>query len=171
MPQGSCLRPVLFSIYTNDLPEHLACNVVMYADDTQLLTCYRITDQDQAAEKLQSDLKAIEIWMELNHLKINAGKTQVITFDSHPQLRKIKTEMASSLCIGGATPNQLPFVTNLGVKMDAALSWQVHINQLCTKINAAMIQLAWAKHLIPRADLINATKSIRPFSLPKKSQL
>ena len=71
-------------------------------------------------------------------------KTQVITFGSHPQLWKTKTEMASSLCIGGATPNQLPFVTNLGVKMDAALSWQVHINQLFTKINAVLIQLAWA---------------------------
>jgi len=30
-------RPVLFSIYTNDLPQHINSKVVMYADDIQIL--------------------------------------------------------------------------------------------------------------------------------------
>ena len=160
VPQGSCLGPVLFSIYTNDLPQHLASKVVMYADDTQLIASYKLADQDYATKKLQSDLDTLELYMERNKLTINAAKTQVITFGSHPLLKKIERDMANDLRIGGTTPEQLPAVTNLGVHMDTSLTWQAHINELCAKMNASLIQLARAKHLIPKADLITAIQTI-----------
>jgi len=121
VPQGSCLGPVLFSIYTNDLPRHINSKVVMYADDTQL------DDQQSAATTLQSDLMGLELWMVKNHQTINTAKTQVITFGSRSQVKKVAADIANSLRIGQTTLKRINEVKNLGVGMDTSLSWQSHI--------------------------------------------
>ena len=35
-PQGSILRPALFLLYTNNLPDDIICSTAMNADDTTL---------------------------------------------------------------------------------------------------------------------------------------
>jgi len=72
----------------------------MYADDTQILASYQLDDQQSAATMLQFDLMALELWMVKNHLTINTAKTQVITFGSLPQLKKVAADNANSLRIG-----------------------------------------------------------------------
>ena len=42
VPQGSILGPTLFVLYTDDLPDDVICNILIYADDT---TFYSKCDQ------------------------------------------------------------------------------------------------------------------------------
>ena len=58
IPQGSCLGPLLFIIYINDLPQAvLDSNVSMYADDTSL--CYQSLDINKLTEVINNDLEKL----------------------------------------------------------------------------------------------------------------
>ena len=57
VPQDSILGPLLFLIYTNDLPETLVLNPELFADDTFLFSV--IFDKDLSAKNLNNDLNRI----------------------------------------------------------------------------------------------------------------
>ena len=74
VPQGSCLGPLLFLIYINDLPQTVqGSSVTMYADDTSL--CLQSQDLTQLNEAINSDLTKLETWLQGNKLSLNVAKT------------------------------------------------------------------------------------------------
>ena len=59
VPQGSVLAPLLFLLYVNDIPEHIECNISMFADDTKIYTAVKdIAD----SQRLQADLDSLAQW-------------------------------------------------------------------------------------------------------------
>ena len=74
VPQGSCLGPLLFLIYINDLPHAVQNSVVsMYADDTSL--CYQVSDTETLNEAINNHLIQLETWLKGNKLSLNVAKT------------------------------------------------------------------------------------------------
>ena len=83
--QGSILGPTLFLLYTNDLPDDVICNIAICADDTTLYSkCDQASDlwqQLELASELESDLRDTVGWGRKWLVDLNAGKTQLVSFD------------------------------------------------------------------------------------------
>ena len=85
VPQGLILGPALFLLYINDLPDHVICNIAIYADDTTLYSkCDQALDlwqQLKLASELASYVRDAVDWAKKWLVDFNAGKTQLVSFD------------------------------------------------------------------------------------------
>ena len=74
VPQGSILRPFLYLIFINDMPNVIKHGKIsMYADDT---TYVSDKDVNVISKKLTEDIRAITTWLRMNKLFLNIDKTK-----------------------------------------------------------------------------------------------
>ncbi|XP_063377522.1 uncharacterized protein LOC134664707 [Cydia fagiglandana] len=137
-PQGACISPLLYAVYTAELPhaaQHAHCE--MFADDTQLLLSFAPEDAAGAVRRLNEDLQRVWEWARDNALCLNPGKTNAIMFGARNSVRRVQS-LGLPVRLGGT---DIPFVDcarNLGLYMDSGLKFEKHIN---LKIKAAMYKL------------------------------
>ena len=81
--QGSALGPLLFTVFANDMSLYTDdALVVQYADDTQIMVSGRKCDLPVLISRMETNLALLDMWFRANALKVNASKTQLITFGS-----------------------------------------------------------------------------------------
>ena len=101
VPQGSILRPTLFLLYINDLPDDVICDIAIYADDTTLYSkCDQASDpwqQLELASELESHLRDTVDWGKKWLVDFNAGKTQLVSFDRSNNTGSIDLKMDGSV--------------------------------------------------------------------------
>ena len=133
VPQGSILGPLLFILFTNDMPHCLKhCNASMYADDS---TVYVIGKDVKLIESiLNADANNVFKWCSENKLYINVEKTKCMLLTT-PQKRASQTSTDLAVRINNkAVPNS-NCEQVLGMYIHCSLDWGEHVSYLCKCIN------------------------------------
>ncbi len=118
VPQGSCLGPLLFSIFTNDLPLVLKrARAVMYADDTTLYL--PATSIEKWSADLDEELQLVVKWVRNNKMVLNLTKTKSIVFGSNSKL-KLKPQL--NVSVKSVPIEQVEEIRLFGVILDQGSS-------------------------------------------------
>ena len=145
VPQGSILGPVLFTIYVNDLlsvPKR--CISASYVDDCKLYLSFSPAELSTSISALNEDLIRISQWCCKHSLVINPDKTKVRV----PQLLQKLSSFSIRLLDKELTP--VPVVKDLGVHLDAWLSYNEHITKTVSNCLLKLKQINRIKYLLDR---------------------
>ena len=152
VPQGSILGPVLFTIYVNDLlsvPKR--CISASYVDDCKLYLSFSPAELSTSISTLNEDLMRISQSCCKNSLLINLDKTKVLAVGV-PQLLQKLSPFSITLLDKDLTP--VPVVRDLGVHLDACLSYNEHITKTVSNCLLKLKQINRIKHLLDRKTLL-----------------
>ena len=95
LSMGSCLGPLLFSVYASKLFEVIKLylpNAHAFADDTQLYLSFNpdnSLNEAEAVHAMEQWFRAIRAWMQADKLKLNENKTEVMLIGTRQQLSKV----------------------------------------------------------------------------------
>ena len=129
VPQGSVLGPLLFLLYINNLPDHVKSQVRLFADDTAVyLTINNLND----CNTLQQDLNTLEQWEIKWEMRFNPSKCQVLN------ITRNKHKIKQNYILHGHILETLTSAKYLGVDLSEDLSFNTHINRICTTANRTL---------------------------------
>ena len=126
--QGSCLGPLLFLIYINDVTDALRsdCTCQLFADDLKLYSVANIADNNTLV--IQDSLDKLCRWSDLWQLTISHKKCLVISIGCHVNDDSFK--------LYDQTVQSVNTVRDLGVQFCSNLTFTSHINTIVAKAHA-----------------------------------
>ena len=129
VPQGSVLGPLLFLLFINDLPDNIASNTRLFADDC--IVYHTIRDHaDQ--EALQEDLVRLAEWEDKWGMEFHPQKCSTLS------VTRSRFPLRYPHKLKGHTLEVQDTTKYLGVDLQSTLSWKNHIDRITKKSNSML---------------------------------
>lgn len=135
VPQGSVLSPLLYSLYTSNIPRpRKGCKLGVFADDTVYVAT--APKYEQTVDLLQASLGDMQEWTSSDRTKLNASKSENVVFTN-------KQYVHSPLTLNGTPVPHVMRAKYLGLIMDSKLKWREHILKKREQIRLKNRQMLW----------------------------
>ena len=139
-PQGSCLGPLIFLIFVNDLHLHDS-ECIQFADDTALL--FKHKNIRYLHYCIESELTRLQDWFNANKLTLNVHKCSYLLFMGRNH-KNVKLDLELS----NVKIPRVRFAKLLGTWIDDRLIWDIHVKQLLTKLRCGLGMLKRSKNFL-----------------------
>lgn len=134
VPQGSVMGPILYLLFTSDLPTSKLITTGTFADDTAILASHN--DPEMASAILQDGLDSISSWLKKWRIKANETKSINVTFS-------LRRGPCPPVKLNNMEIPQADHVRYLGLHLDKRLTWQKHIFTKRKQLGMEMRKLYW----------------------------
>jgi hypothetical protein len=146
VPQGSVLGPLLYLIYTADLPEAENTVIATFADDTAIMSTHE--DPAIASVNLQHHLNLMNEWLDKWRIKINPTKSAQVTFT-------LRTSVCPTVTINNVPVPVKTETKYLGLHLDQRLTWKKHIQTKRQQMNLKFREMYWLLGRTSKLSLSN----------------
>lgn len=134
VPQGSVLGPLLYLLYTRDIPIEDGTTLATFADDTAILAVGNTIEETTA--KLQTALNKVNEWTRDWRIALNETKSVHVNFTY-----KKTNDLPIFLNLA-----RIPFANEakyLGMTLDAKLKWNSHVKMKRKELDIKYREMYW----------------------------
>ena len=135
VPQGSCLSPLLYALFTTDIPQSgRRGKLGVYADDTLVMASSR--SYREARNTVQQHLIKIHKWTKRDKTKLNASKSVEVVFTNRPYTH-IPLRLGEDIIPNDSSARYL------GLHLDSRLKWGLHIKKKVAQLRLKFSDMQW----------------------------
>ena len=163
VPKGSCLGPLLFLLFINDLPLSFHdSKVAMYVEDTSL--AYASSIVDNITKSLNGELESLRKWLHGNTLTLNVAKTPSMIIGTNRKLHQSNSGelIQAHFKILAEAIEPKKSIKYVGANLDNQIKWKDHIILIASEVSRAIGRTKYAKKVLPSNLLMLYSGIVEP---------